>query len=68
MTPFYVEKRCPSCVPKNPMCCPNAPHTGVHWDTFFDSFNCKYLQMHIRSSSNSELQMLILYRGITYII
>ena len=38
MTPFYVEKRMSqlSCVPNNPMFCPNAPHTGVHhWDTFF---------------------------------
>ena len=39
MTPFYADKRVFSCVPKNPMCYPNAPLTGVHWDTFSDSFN-----------------------------
>ena len=30
-----LKKGYPSCVPKNPICSPNAPHTGVHWDTFF---------------------------------
>ena len=35
MTPFFIKKGYPSCVPKNPMCCPSAPHTGVHWDTLF---------------------------------
>ena len=65
MTPFYVEKRMSQLCPKEPHVLPNAPHTGVHWDTFSDSFNCKYLQI---SSSNSELQMLILYRGITCIL
>ena len=35
MTLFNAENGCASCVPKNTMCCPNAPRTGVHWDTFF---------------------------------
>ena len=35
MTPFYVEKWMSKLCPKEPMCCPNAPHTGVHWDTVF---------------------------------
>ena len=26
---FMLKKGCPSCVPKNPMCCPNTPHIGV---------------------------------------
>ena len=46
-----LKKRYPCCVPKNPMCCPNAPHTGVQWDTFSDSLNCKYLQMYSRLKS-----------------
>ena len=25
LDPFYVGKGCPSCVSKNPVCCPNAP-------------------------------------------
>ena len=56
MTLFNAENGCASCVQKNPMCCPNAPRTGVHWDTFFptnisncvqdpqalDSLKCRY--------------------------
>ena len=43
-------------VPKNAMCCPNAPHT-VHWDTFSDSLNYKYLQMYSESRGIREPQM-----------
>ena len=57
MTQFYVKKGCPSCVPNNTMCCPNVPHTGVHWDTFLNSLNCKYLQMYSRSTGIREPQI-----------
>ena len=57
MTPFYVERRMSQMCPKGPMCCPNAPHTGVHWDIFFsDSLNGKYLQMYSRSTGLREPQ------------
>ena len=32
------------------LCCPNAPHTGVHWDTFSNSLNCKYLCKYLKIS------------------
>ena len=58
-----LKKGCPICVPKNPVCCPNAPHTGVHSDTFYDSLNCKYFQIYSRSIEIREPHMKILFIG-----
>ena len=47
MTTFYVKKGC--LVVKNRMCCPYmyAPHTRVHWDTFFRLLNMTHLTVNI---------------------
>ena len=54
MTPFYADKRVFQLCPKEPHVLSQCTPQGVHWDTFSDSFNCKYLQMYSRSTGFRE--------------